>query len=611
MSVRALVSTLLVACSIAVALPLTAAHAAEAAPDTALASLCERYWQGTLAAEPVTATQAGDKRYDDRLEDFSQAAQAREKTRLQQVLTSARAFDEAKLNATDRVTRGALVEQVSGRLAVIDADLDAWVVDPLYGPQNTLLNLPDITTFTTVADMNHYIARLKAIGPYMDQYIANLRRGLSQGRVACRTPVLKTIEELDALERKPFDDWTVTSPSRVEHADWPMGSSMAFQLQTSNAVGDVIQPAFMRYRDFLRDELLPKARPDTKPGVSLLPGGLETYRALLRRHTSLEKTPDEIHATGLAAVADVRARLAKLGLKVFGTADIPTIQRKLREDPAMHFSSSAEIEAKARQTLAAAQAAVPRYFGIQPKTPCVVRVMGEHEAKNGLIGYYQELALDGSRPGTYVINTSLPLTRPRYEAQALAFHESVPGHHLQIAIAAELKGLPTFRRTEGVTAFVEGWGLYSERLADEMGLYTSDIDRLGMLSFDAWRACRLVVDTGIHAKGWTRQQAVDYMVANTVLAQNNIENEVDRYITWPGQACAYKLGQLEILALRDEVKAKLGAKFDYKAFHDAVLRNGAVPLPVLRREVESTFGVTGAAMPATAPKTVVAPAKPH
>ena len=186
----------------------------------------------------------------------------------------------------------------------------------------------------------------------------------------------------------------------------------------------------------------------------------------------------------------------------------------------------------------------------------------------------------------------------------------MPGHHLQIAIAAELKGLPTFRRGEGVTSFVEGWGLYSERLADEMGLYSSDVDRLGMLSFDAWRACRLVVDTGIHAKGWTRQQAIDYMVANTVLAQNNIENEVDRYITWPGQACAYKLGQLEILALREEVRAKLGARFDYKAFHDAVLRNGAVPLPVLRHEVESSFGIPPAPA-AAAPRSAAAPAKPR
>jgi uncharacterized protein (DUF885 family) len=201
--------------------------------------------------------------------------------------------------------------------------------------------------------------------------------------------------------------------------------------------------------------------------------------------------------------------------------------------------------------------------------------------------------MDGSRPGYYMINTYLPQTRPRYEAEALAFHESIPGHHLQIAIAQELQGIPDFRKNLGVTSFVEGWALYTERLADEMGLYSSDLDRIGMLSFDAWRASRLVVDTGMHAMGWSRQQAIDYMMQNTVLAQNNVENEVDRYLGDPGQALAYKVGQLEILALRDEAKQRLGDKFDLKAFHEVVLRNGAIALPVLREQVEAWITQSG------------------
>jgi uncharacterized protein (DUF885 family) len=224
-----------------------------------------------------------------------------------------------------------------------------------------------------------------------------------------------------------------------------------------------------------------------------------------------------------------------------------------------------------------------------------VRRIEEHEEKFSTIGYYRQSSTDGSRPGTYYINTYAPETRPRYEAEALAFHESVPGHHLQIAIAQELKGVPEFRKHQGVTAYVEGWALYTEHLADEMGLYSSDVDRLGMLSFDAWRACRLVVDTGIHAMGWSRQQAIDYMTENSCLAENNIANEVDRYITWPGQAVAYKIGQREILSLRDEAKQKLGDRFDIKAFHDAVLSNGAVALPVLREEVEAYIAQVQAA----------------
>jgi uncharacterized protein (DUF885 family) len=221
--------------------------------------------------------------------------------------------------------------------------------------------------------------------------------------------------------------------------------------------------------------------------------------------------------------------------------------------------------------------------------------MGMHEAPYSTIAYYRQPAADGSRPGTYMINTYNPETRPRNEAEALAFHESIPGHHLQIAIAQELTGVPEFRKHQGVTSYVEGWALYTERLADEMGLYSSDVDRIGMLSYDAWRACRLVVDTGMHALGWSRKQAIDYMLENSVLAENNIVNEVDRYLTWPGQALAYKLGQLEILKLRDEARAKLGDRFDIRAFHDVVLRDGAVALPVLRANVEAWVAAQAAA----------------
>ena len=229
--------------------------------------------------------------------------------------------------------------------------------------------------------------------------------------------------------------------------------------------------------------------------------------------------------------------------------------------------------------------------------------MGMHEAPYATIAYYRGPSADGKRPGTYMINTYMPETRPRYEAEALAFHESVPGHHLQISIAQELTGIPEFRKHQGVTAYVEGWALYTEHLADEMGLYSSDVDRLGMLSFDAWRACRLVVDTGIHSMGWPRQKAIDYMTENSLLAENNIVNEVDRYITWPGQALAYKLGQREILSLRAEAKEKLGARFDIKAFHDAVLGNGAVALPVLRQQVEAYIAQVAEGKPAPASAT--------
>jgi uncharacterized protein (DUF885 family) len=275
-----------------------------------------------------------------------------------------------------------------------------------------------------------------------------------------------------------------------------------------------------------------------------------------------------------------------IGARLFQTDDFAAIQRRLRSDPALFFKTRDEVEGKAKEALARATEAFPRWFGRVPRTPCLVKRIEPYEEVDNTIAYYLPPATDGTRPGTYYINTYAPETRPRYEAEALAFHEAVPGHHSQIAIAQELSGIPEFRRHAGVTAYVEGWALYTERLADEMGLYSGDLDRLGMLSFSAWRASRLVVDTGIHAKGWSREQAVRYMMDNTILAENNVVVEVDRYINWPGQALAYKLGEREILRLRAEAERRLGKGFDIKRFHDAVLEHGAVSLPVLGEEIE-------------------------
>jgi uncharacterized protein (DUF885 family) len=259
---------------------------------------------------------------------------------------------------------------------------------------------------------------------------------------------------------------------------------------------------------------------------------------------------------------------------------------RLRTDPTLFFDTEASVEAQAVESLAAASAAMPAFFDPLPAAECTVRRIPDYEAPYTTIAYYRPAAPDGSRPGTYFVNTHAPTTRPRHEAQVLAFHESIPGHHLQIAIAQELPETPLFRKHLDSTVFVEGWALYTERLADEMGLYTSDLDRMGMLSFDAWRAARLVVDTGLHHKGWSREAAEQFLRENTPLALNNIHNEVDRYITWPGQALAYKTGQLEIWRLRREAEAALGTEFDIKGFHNAVLGNGPVPLSLLEEQVQ-------------------------
>ncbi|HEY7737119.1 MAG TPA: DUF885 domain-containing protein, partial [Candidatus Limnocylindrales bacterium] len=355
----------------------------------------------------------------------------------------------------------------------------------------------------------------------------------------------------------------------------------------SSTIRDVVRPAFSRYREMLRDEVRPVARASDRPGLMHVPGGGDAYRRLIRHHTSLDLDAEEIHATGLREIARIDAEFVELGGRVLGTRDLPETLERLRKDPALFFATRDEVQAKATDALSRAHNAIPEWFGILPAAPCEVVRMEAHEEKHSTLAYYRQPAADGSRPGQYFINTYQPETRARYEAEALAYHEAIPGHHLQLAIGQERADLPAFRRHLGPTAYVEGWGLYTERLSDEMGLYSGDLDRFGILSFDAWRACRLVVDTGMHALGWTRDRAIAFMSDHTALAANNIANEVDRYIVWPGQALGYKTGQLELLRLRAAARDRLGSAFDIRAFHDVVLGAGAVPLPTLRELVDS------------------------
>ncbi|HYM81961.1 MAG TPA: DUF885 domain-containing protein [Candidatus Limnocylindria bacterium] len=558
-----------------------------AGPSEDLAKLCEEYWEGHLRAHPTSATAIGDRRYDDRLDDNSPAGRTREQQRLESMRKRVTAIDTRTLAAADRVNRDALIEDVEGQLAQLSCEFSEWVVDPLDGPQVSFLNLADYTVIATPKDAANYVSRCRAMGRYVDQHVANLAIGLGKGKIASLEAVRKTIDQLRVLEGKPVEEWAMLGPLAADRPTWSEAQRKTFARDLNAAAREHVLPAFARYRSFLESKILPRARGPEQAGLKALPDGLECYRKMIRVHTSLDMSPDELHRLGLEQVAKFRSDLSELGGRALGTSDVAEIQKKLRSNPAMHFKTAEEIEGKAREALGRAEVAMAGWFGVLPKAKCEVKVMGIHEAPYSTIAYYRNPAKDGSRPGQYMINTYKPETRPRYEAEALAFHEAIPGHHLQIAIAQELTGLPEFRKYQGVTAYFEGWALYTERLADEMKLYSTDLDRIGMLSFDAWRACRLVVDTGLHAMGWSRQQAIDYMVENSVLADNNVVNEVDRYLTWPAQALAYKVGQLEILRLREDARRKLGARFDIKAFHDVVLRNGAVALPVLRGQVEA------------------------
>jgi len=560
----------------------TVTKSAKSAPGAhRLAPLARAYWDAYLRQSPLFATAIGVRGHDDRLSDITPQGRAGWIAQLEAFYEKAVAIPEEGLRPAERTTRSELLTSISTDLDWARSDLEEWTVDPLSGPVVSFLNVESYQPLRAAADGRRMVARWAAMASYLDEHVANLRRGLQAGKVAVRSGVLKVIEQIEDLAAKRVDEWPLLKPLAGPHPKWKASDRAEFVDGLTSAVRDRVRPAFLRLGDALTTEILPRARPDDRPGLMHVPGGTAAYPRLIHAYTGLDLSPNDLHATGTREVARINRELEALGEKALGTGDRAEILKKLRTDPDLYFRTRDEVEEKAREALARARRAIPRYFGRLPKAECEVVRIEPHEEKHSTIAYYRWPAADGSRPGRYYINTYAPETRPRYEAEVLAYHESIPGHHLQIAIAQELEGLPAFRRHLGVTAFSEGWGLYTERLADEMGLYTADLDRIGVLSYDAWRACRLVVDTGMHAMGWTRKQAIDFMLANTALAENNIVNEVDRYIAWPGQALAYKVGQLEVRRLRSEAEKRLGNRFDLRAFHDAVLGNGAVSLETL------------------------------
>jgi uncharacterized protein (DUF885 family) len=570
----------------------TPATAGAGTANPVLRALADEYWDKRLEGDPIEATLIGERRFDDRMPDPSPEANLAEIARLKALAGRVSTIEAAALGTADRVTRAALLGEIDGEIAARECAINEWAVDPRDGPQVALLNLAHLQTVKDPAQGRALVARWQKMADYLDGRAANLRRSLGGKRVATRESVERVLGQLDQLLARPSSQWVLAEPAQIAHPEWSEADRKALKEGVERAVEGSIRPAFARYRDVIRKQILPQARGDQQVGVGHIPGGKECYEKLIRVHTSLSLPAAQIHQIGLEENAKIRAEMIALGGKLFGTGDLAAIQQRLRSDKALYFTTREEVEAKAAEALRRAEAAMPRWFGEIARTPCVVKRVEAYEEKDTTIAYYRQPAVDGSRPGTYYINTYAPETRPRYEAEALAFHESVPGHHTQIALAQEQTELPEFRKHLGVTAYVEGWALYTERLSEEMGLYSADLDRMGMLSFDAWRASRLVVDTGLHAMGWDRQRAIQYMLDNTALAKNNIENEVDRYIGWPGQALAYKLGQREIFALRHQARQQLGPRFDIRAFHDNVLAHGAVSLPVLREEIERWIAAT-------------------
>jgi uncharacterized protein (DUF885 family) len=547
-----------------------------------IAELAEHYFDLVMAAAPFEATVLGVAGFDAEVPDLSEEAEDRQRAALAGLEHQLEGIDPATLGGQDRITHAMLRRALADRREELDARWPELTVSAtMSGVQTAVIATVPKVTLATAEQAAAYLERCGSLDRYLRQATDRLRAGVDHRRTPSRRGVLAAMAQLDEYLAGPPDADPLLAP------DPPAGTDPArWRDRLRQLVVATVRPAMAAYRTCLEREVLPHARSDDRAGLCHLPDGEAVYRNAARRHTTTERDLDELHRLGQELVAGLAEEYRTLGSRTLGTSDLGEILGRLRGDPALRFHTAAEILQSARDALDRANAALPGFIGRIPAVPCRVDEMSPYEAKDAVLGYYQPPSDDGRRPGIHWLNTYAPETRTRYEYEALAFHESVPGHHLQFALAQELRDLPRFRRLGYVTAFSEGWALYTERLADEMGLYSGDLARLGMLSFDSWRACRLVVDTGIHHLGWSRSRAIEYLLANSALTPGNVENEVDRYIADPGQALAYMVGRIELQRLRGNARQRLGGRFDIKAFHDKVLGTGGVPLPVLAQEID-------------------------
>ncbi len=549
-----------------------------------LHDLFRREWEVRLREDPLFATSVGRHEYDDRLPSVALEDLARYVDATLAFLAELDAIDRDFLPTADRTHADIFRRQLEDRVA--DYRLGDWQMpfNADSGFHTGFAQLPSQVPLRTVRDYENYIARLRAWPAHVGQQIANLRAGLKRGMTVPRvvldgyegTIAAHVVEDpAKSVFHRPFERFPSTFPEAERKRLRAAGRA---------AILEGVVPGYRAFLAFFRDEYLPGAR--TTIGASELPEGRAYYAHQVRRFTTLEKTPEEIHALGLAEVARIRGEMDAVMKKVGFSGDFPAFLKHLRTDPRFYAKTPEELLSRAAWIAKRMDGKLPALFGTLPRLPYTVEPVPDHLAPKYTSGRYVEAPQGGTQPGIYWVNTYKLESRPLYNLEALTLHEAVPGHHLQISRAQELSGLPDFRRFTYLSVFGEGWGLYSEWLGIEAGFYTDPYSEFGRLTYEMWRACRLVVDTGLHAMEWSRQQAMDYLASHTALPLHEVETETDRYISWPGQALAYKIGELKIKELRRRAEQALGERFDVRAFHDAVIGEGSVPLGVLEANVD-------------------------
>jgi uncharacterized protein (DUF885 family) len=537
-------------------------------------------WQWQLGDDPENASSVGERGHDDRLTDRSAAAWQRRREHNRETLASIQAIGRAKLGPEDQLNYDLFLLQAKLAVEGDRFPYELVPVNQMDGLYSVLGELAQRIPRDTVKDHENFLARMRAFPGAVDETIALLKRGLTEGVTPPRI-ILRDVAEgiANQISDDPAKSPIYTLAFTNFRPSIPQAEQERLQKEALQVLRADVLPAMRKLHAFWTSEYEPKTR-ETIAWTSV-PQGKEWYSYRVRQQTTTDMTPDEIHALGLSEVKRIRAEMEKIRVQTGFTGTLEEFFTFLRTDPRFYYTTREELLVAYRDIAKRIDPELTRLFGRIPRLPYGVIPIPSYSEKTQTTAYYNQGSPEAHRPGYFYVNLYDLPSRPKWEMEALSLHESVPGHHFQIAVSQELEQLPAFRRHGGFTAYVEGWGLYAESLGPELGMYSDPYSRFGQLTYQMWRAVRLVVDTGMHAKGWTRQQAIDYFVANSSKPLHDIEVEIDRYLAWPGQALAYKLGELKIKELRANAERELGPDFDVRAFHDTVLGAGPLPLSLL------------------------------
>ncbi len=563
------------------------------ASEQSLEGVIEDHWQWVLKQYPERRLEYGDRSGNGQWTDNSLAAFQQRYQEEGAFVARLEQIEPATLGHDARINRSMLMRQLRESRRRFEDGLHLIALDMRSGPQHWH-SMIDYLPMETEQDYLDWLSRLRALPDQLANYEGLLREGITSNRTQAQIVMARVPAQIQSLLEGSATDSPFYKAFSVLPQHFEPDQRAQLQAEATRIIETKLNPAFQQLLSFLEETYLPAAR---APGIGSLPGGKQVYSHLVQRFTTTDMTPDEIHEIGLQEVERIRRDMEAVIAEVGFQGDIAAFNTFLRTDPQFYYDSPEALLEGYQAVSKRLDPGLVKLFGKLPRAPYGVRAIPDEEAPDTTTAYYMRPAIDGSRPGWYFVNLHRPEVRPKFEMEVLSVHESVPGHHLQISLAQELTGLPEFRRNGGFTAFIEGWGLYSERLGYDMGLYTDPYSRYGQLIYDMWRAVRLVVDTGIHYFGWNRQRAIDYFLVNAAKSEADIINEIDRYIGWPGQALAYKIGQLKMLELRREAETTLGDAFDIRDFHDELLGAGALPLDVLENRMDTWLASKLAARP--------------